>query len=233
MNVEETQDTQKRTRQKVIFAVLILIALLASSYALWRTYNAEGNASSLAEQVQTACRNDRQQAEAQGLNCDQADKVASSPTTGAEGPRGPEGPMGPAGPPGPEGPQGNEGGDGQPGTTGPRGEEGQPGQNGPSGPSGQDGESGPTGPPGPQGPEGPAGPQGPPGTDGTNGVDGEDTVSIELDLDSCTGTGHRSDGTSYSIDVTGCNSGPLDNISYSSAYTATPYRMSYYRVRPY
>lgn len=227
-----TENVEKsRTGLRILFATLLVIALLAAGYALWRTFDAQGNARSLAEQVQTACREDRPAAEQQGLNCDQADEVASQPTT-TPGEQGPRGPQGPAGPPGPVGPEGSDGSTGQPGTSGPQGQQGQPGPSGTPGAPGEDGTPGEPGPPGPQGPPGPEGPQGPAGADGTNGVDGEDTVSIALDMDSCTGTGYRSDGTSYPISVSGCPSGITDPISFSAPIT-TPYFMSYYRVRPY
>lgn len=163
------------SKTKWVLAALVLLAVLASGMALYKTYSTESTAQSLAQQVRTACERDVVSAREQGLNCEQAQEVTQNPAIVA----GPEGPPGPQGPRGPEGPQGPAGEDGTDGDTGPAGPAGQSGSDGKDGLNGADGKDGATGPQGPEGPPGPQGPPGPPGPPGPQGPPGEDGADVE------------------------------------------------------
>lgn len=196
---------QDKTRRglRILFAALLVIAITAAGYALWRTYDAEGDAKSLADQVKAACVADQLSAEAQGLDCTQANEVSEDRGNGLQGP------PGPPGPPGPEGEMGNPGigltgppgSSGDPGVTGATG---QPGTSGPAGPSGVNGDPGTAGPPGPQGEPGPAGPPGDTGEVGPPGADAPTVTSISFNMAACTASGTLSDGSSFTVSVTGC-----------------------------
>lgn len=160
-----------RERRAATYA-LILVAVLASGFALWRTFAAQSTASNLGTQVQQVCLADPNTAKRQGLNCQEASGATGNSlgVKGDPGPRGPGGPTGPAGAQGNTGAVGPSGPKGDPGVAGPPVPPGVPGSNGATGTTG---DTGPRGPAGPQGETGPAGPQGKQGQPGATGAKGD------------------------------------------------------------
>lgn len=194
------------TLAKITFGVMILLVVYIG-FASWQSYQdkkaAQGVATQgqdLASQVKAECAKGGEVARKLGPLCQQAADLDSKPpaVSGPKGERGDPGPVGPSGEkgdPGPVGPSGQPGTQGPVGDTGERGSDGQNGSEGPQGPKGDPGEQGPKGDPGPSGPEGPQGPGGEPAPRIT---------AVDMDMASCTGTVHLSDGTSFPINMTGC-----------------------------
>ena len=180
----------------VIAAVVIYLAIWGSGESQGKDAEtagrvaAQGQAKSLAEQVDEACKNSPVAARQQRLNCAQAKEIVEQ---GPAGPTGPPGAVGPQGPPGRDGRDGITppcalqanrcvGPTGAIGAQGPIGKTGLVGPAGPKGDKGDTGETGAQGPKGDAGLQGEKGDKGDPGTngtdgvDGTNGTDGEDGV---------------------------------------------------------
>lgn len=177
-------------------AAALVVAVLNGSEQRGDKEAAQGELTSLAEQVQSACQRDPVTArKILGADaCGKSKEIVERPpaekgepgATGARGPQGPAGPQGPTGPAGPVGPQGAAGRtppcvllmggcQGQDGKDGAAGQDGQPGAagvDGKDGAPGADGAQGEQGPKGDQGIQGPAGPQGPEGPQGPAGPAG-------------------------------------------------------------
>lgn len=161
--------------KKAIYVVLLCVALLASGYAIYNQFSSDSTASSLADQVSQFCAANRVLAEAQGLNCVQADDVKQNNAPGPlQGPQGAKGDKGDTGAQGFQGPQGVKGDMGIPGPQGYTGGTGTNGQPGTPGTPGSDGKS----IAGPQGPQGEQGPKGDTGDRGGDGQDGADAPAI-------------------------------------------------------
>lgn len=170
-----TPEPLHRTK-RAIYVVLLVIAIAASSFAIYNQFSSDSTSSSLADQVAKVCATNRVYAEAQGLNCQQADAVKQN---NAPAPlQGPKGDVGPKGQTGDTGPTGI----GLPGTNGSQGTPGEPGTPGSAGATGTDGKSvtGPQGPQGEQGVKGDTGDTGATGPQGPQGVKGDkgDTASL-------------------------------------------------------
>lgn len=153
----------------------------------------------LASQVKAECAKGGDVARKLGPLCQQAANLEQAPPAvgpvGDRGPQGLTGETGPKGDPGVPGPTGPRGDTGMPGPVGDTGTPGTPGPEGSQGPKGDKGDQGPVGPQGDVGPEGPQGPGGEPAPRIT---------AVDMDMSSCTGTVHLSDGSSFPINMTGC-----------------------------
>jgi len=180
-------------------AASLVVAVLNGSAQRGDKEAAQGELSSLAEQVQAACQQDPVTArKILGADaCGKSKEIVERPPAekgdrgdpGATGPRGPQGEMGPRGPAGPQGvagqspgclilvskcqgSQGPRGFQGLTGAPGVAGVDGTDGVDGRDGVDGADGATGEQGPKGDQGIQGPAGQQGPPGPAGPSCPDG-------------------------------------------------------------
>lgn len=192
---------------KIAFAGMIVLVLYIG-VASWIGYQRQKDATNLAtqgqdlaSQVKAECAKGGDVARKLGPLCQQAANLdAQPPPSGIPGAVGPAGPKGDKGDPGTSipGPVGPPGG---PGPVGPVGDTGQPGTPGQDGSPGQNGGPGEPGPPGPQGEPGPAGPEGPMGP---GGEPAPTITGVDMDMSSCTGTVHLSDGTSLPINMSGC-----------------------------
>lgn len=164
--------------RQVIYALLLVTTLIASTAALWNTLSSSSEKQSLADQVREVCDQNPAVAAERGLNCAQA-RQNSAPgpqgpkgERGLPGPKGDRGERGSVGPTGKQGPKGDHGNSGDDGSDGANGSDGDPGSDGEPGSQGAQGEQGPEGEPGPAGPQGERGPQGPPGERGPQGETG-------------------------------------------------------------
>lgn len=192
------------TLAKVTFGFLVVVVLyigIASYVGYQRKQEADAKAAQgedFATQVQAECAKGGDLARKLGLLCQQAADVKASPSPqpGDRGPKGDKGDTGPTGVgiPGPVGPRGELG------PVGPKGDTGAPGSDGKDGSQGEKGDPGPGGPAGEPGAAGPKGDKGDPAPRITN---------VSMDMASCTGTVTMSDGTSFPIEMTGCNPSPL------------------------
>ncbi len=155
--------------KRASYVVLLLVALMASGFAIYNQFASDSNANSLATQVSQACTTNREWATAQGLNCQQAKDVQeNNAPVAVQGPKGDKGDTGAQGDQGMQGIPGMQGVQGVQGVKGDKGDTGSQGNVGESGSNGADG-TGTQGPKGDTGPAGPAGEQGPPGEPGSNG----------------------------------------------------------------
>ncbi len=159
--------------KRVIYVVLLAVALLASGVALYNQFASDSQKQSLASQVNAACKADPVKARQQGLNCEEAANARPNDFVirGPEGERGEKGDRGDRGTTGQQGPKGEKGDRGDKGDRGNRGDSGSDGAHGSDGSDGADGSDGES-IVGPQGPRGETGPQGPKGDNGDRGADG-------------------------------------------------------------
>lgn len=192
------------TLARITFSGMVILVLYIG-IASWVGYQRKQEADAKAEQgqdfaseVQAECAKGGDMARRLGLLCQQANDVKQNPPpqNGAKGDIGPKGEKGDPGVgfPGPVGPRGELG------PVGPKGDTGEPGSNGENGSQGEKGEPGPGGP---------AGEPGAAGSKGDKGDPAPRITNVSMDMNACTGTVTLSDGTSFPIEMTGCNSGPL------------------------
>lgn len=178
--VGNSKDLRLRWLMVVLITALLaclVTAVIAVWYALSQRDRAVEEGAKLAEQVQTICEDDTDEAlSSKQYLCRNADKVieGAQGVQGVPGPTGAQGEAGLEGPPGPEGPVGPQGPQGKVGPAGKDGVDGANGETGAQGPTGQQGVPGDPGPSGPPGPVGPAGPKGDKGEPGPAGPKGDD-----------------------------------------------------------
>lgn len=165
-----------RTRKLLlILGVLCLILMILTGVFAWKAYvpvrEQAQSGTSLAKQVQDACKANATNTDDLKDLCNRADKVVDeAPPAVTQGKTGDTGAAGPIGFPGLTGPQGEPGIQGEPGRNGTNGTDGVNGKNGLIGAAGKDG---PPGPAGPAGQDGKDGVQGAPGEKGEKGERGE------------------------------------------------------------
>lgn len=184
----------KRTR--ALYVVLLCVAMAMSTWAIYNQVHSDSTSAQLADQIAAFCEQNPAYVGDQ-LNCQQAKDVQNNDSPVIAPPKGDKGDKGETGPKGDSimGPKG------EPGTNGTNGTNGQNGHDGNDGQNGQDGQS-------IEGPQGEKGQKGDKGDPGNNGVDGQPApriTDVDMDMSSCTGTMHLSDGTSFPINMTGCN----------------------------
>lgn len=165
----------------------MVLGLMIIAGLVWNVYvtvsataeknTAQANSQTLAQDIQTICKNQGKLLVDDRDLCAKADKVQENPTEAVPGPKGDRGNDGLPGKQGPQGFPGADGERGPLGPVGPKGDKGDLGDDGVAGlgfqgPAGADGAPGPVGPPGPAGEPGPAGADGAPGPAGEPGPPG-------------------------------------------------------------
>lgn len=66
--------------KRAVYVILLVLAILASGYAIYRQLSTEGDKQSLADQVKTACNIDPVSAKQKGLQCENEDVRDASPS---------------------------------------------------------------------------------------------------------------------------------------------------------
>lgn len=206
---DRRRDTEFPPRWTIALGILLI--LIFGAWGVWAQYStkqraddAATNATTLADQVATACEDGSVEVSGRDI-CKKADQVKKNVDSPAdEGPEGPRGPRGLPGPrstvPGPAGEPGRDGEDsdipgpagqpGDPGEAGVPGEDsdvpgpaGEPGSAGEPGDRGAPGQAGAPGAKGDTGPPGPAGKKGDPGAKGEPGKAGRGISDVSCTAD--------------------------------------------------
>jgi hypothetical protein len=179
--------------KRAIYVVLLCVAIISSSFALYNQYASDSTTKSLGDQVTQACQQNRVLALAQGLNCDQA-KDASQGNVVIKGEKGDKGDTGATGASGQDG-ESIVGPSGASGSNGMKGETGDTGATGATGPVGAKGDTGVQGDPGVAGPPGEKGNTGDKGDRGGDGEPAPHVSSTQFVPNPCRFRTNYTDGT--------------------------------------